>query len=116
MFGDDDELLADKAAVSMVAGVAGFASGVSATDIICKARGSAQVAAARQVAMYLCHVSLEWSLARVAIAFRRDRSTVAYACHAIEDKRDDAKFDRWIAGLEAMVRRAPERGKRATHR
>jgi chromosomal replication initiation ATPase DnaA len=100
----------------MVAGIAGFAAGVSAEDIIAKARGNAHVAAARQVAMYLCHVSLEWSLGRVAIAFRRDRSTVAYACHAIEDKRDDAKFDRWVAGLETMVRRAPQQAKRAALR
>lgn len=75
-------------------------------------RGSASEALARQVAMYLCHVAFELSLARVASAFGRDRSTVAYACHAVEDRREEASFDRWIAELEGMLREAPppERG------
>jgi hypothetical protein len=30
------------------------------------------------------------SLYRVAVAFGRDRLTVAYACHLIEDQRDPA--------------------------
>ena len=45
--------------------------------------------------------------ARVAHAFGRDRSTVAHACHAIEDRRDEAQFDLWMNSLEQMLRAAP---------
>ncbi len=100
---DDD----DAAAAHLAASVAGYALNVSLWEIAETARGSAQVAFARQVAMYLCHVSFELSLARVAIAFGRDRSTVAHACHAIEDRRDESQFDLWIGALETMLRDAP---------
>jgi len=43
--------------------------------------------------MYLTHVVFEMSLARVADAFGRDRTTAAHACHLIEDGRDDPAFD-----------------------
>jgi chromosomal replication initiation ATPase DnaA len=99
----------DSAAALLAASVAGYALKVAQTEIVEGARGSAQVAFARQVAMYLCHVAFELSLARVAIAFGRDRSTVAHACHTIEDRRDEAQFDLWIGALEAMLRDAPGR-------
>ncbi|MBU2605776.1 MAG: hypothetical protein KKC43_07790 [Alphaproteobacteria bacterium] len=64
-------------------------------------------ARARHIAIYLTHVALGMSLARVARAFGRDRSTVAYACHLIEDKRDDRDFDDWLEqlpmGLSSVV-------------
>ncbi|MEQ1493484.1 MAG: hypothetical protein ABL932_23355 [Terricaulis sp.] len=44
---------------------------------------------------------------RVASAFGRDRSTVAQACHTIEDRRDEAQFDLWMNALEQMLRAAP---------
>lgn len=97
----------DEAAARLSADVAGYALRVSAADVLSASRGSAEVAFARQVAIYLCHVGFEFSLARVAAAFGRDRSTVAHACHAIEDRRDDAQFDLWIGSLEAMVQDAP---------
>lgn len=70
-------------------------------------RGSVAVSFARQVAMYLTHVAFGLSLSRVAFAFGRDRSTVAYACHLIEDRRDDAKLDDMLEQLEAALRAAP---------
>ena len=97
----------DEAAARLSADVASYALKVPATDILSENRGSAAVAFARQVAIYLCHVGFEFSLARVAAAFGRDRSTVAHACHTIEDRRDDEVFDRWIGGLEAMLQEAP---------
>lgn len=97
----------EAAAARLAAGVAGYALGVEPDLILDDLRGSAPAAFARQVAMYLCHVGFEFSLSRVAVAFGRDRSTVAHACHAIEDRRDDADFDAWIAALERMVRDAP---------
>lgn len=104
---------ADEAAVRLSAGAASYATGAPVDDIIAHTRGSAEAAFARQVAMYLCHVVFEWSLARIAQAFARDRSTVAHACHSIEDRRDDDAFDDWIAALEQSVRAgAPTRAVR----
>jgi hypothetical protein len=70
-------------------------------------RGSVTAAYARQIAMYLTHVAFGMSLARVAFAFARDRSTVAHACHVIEDRRDDPKLDDLLDQLEASLRAAP---------
>lgn len=54
----------------------------------------------RQVAMYLMHVGCGVPMERVGDAFGRDRSTVGHACRAIEDRRDDAGFDRLLDCLE----------------
>ncbi len=103
----------DEAAARLAAGVASYALDVAVDEIVSDARGTAPTAFARQVAVYLCHTGFELSLARVASAFRRDRSTVAHACHAIEDRRDEPQFDLWIGGLEAMLREAPPPARRA---
>jgi chromosomal replication initiation ATPase DnaA len=100
----------DEAVAKLAAGAASYALGVDVDEITGEVRGAADVAFARQVAMYLCHVAFELSLGRVAVAFGRDRSTVAYACHSIEDRRDDDAFDDWIDALETMLRRAPAPG------
>ncbi len=62
---------------------------------------------ARQVAMYIATVGFGMSCARVAAAMGRDRSTVAYACRAVEERRDDPAFDRWIEALEQSAAMAP---------
>lgn len=100
---------ADEAAAQLAASIASYGLGVPEDEIIGLKRGSAQVAFARHVAMYLCHTGFELSLGRVAVAFARDRSTVAHACHAIEDRREEEQFDNWIGALEGMLRRAPAR-------
>lgn len=99
-FGDD-------LAARLSAGVAAYALSTSVRLVFEATRGSAEAAFARKVAMYLCHVAFELSLTRVASAFRRDRSTVAQACHYVEDRREDPAFDLWITGLEEMLRDAP---------
>jgi chromosomal replication initiation ATPase DnaA len=104
-----ERLAQDEAAARLAASVAGYALGVPPEKIIGDARGSADAAFARHVAAYLCHTAFEWSLSRIAAAFGRDRSTMAHACHAIEDKRDEAQFDVWIGALETMLREAPPR-------
>lgn len=68
-------------------------------------RGRAQVAQARQVAMYLTHCAFSLSHTEVGRIFKRDRTTVAYACQIVEDRRDDRVFDRTLANLEEIVRR-----------
>lgn len=99
--------IADAACARLSAGVASYALGVPADQIVDPAKGSPDVVFGRQVAMYLCHTGFELSLTRVAVAFCRDRSTVAHACHMIEDRRDEPQFDLWIGALEAMLREAP---------
>jgi hypothetical protein len=47
------------------------------------------------------------SLHRVAVAFGRDRSTVAFACHLNEDRRDDSKAGDMLDELESGLRAAP---------
>lgn len=97
----------DEAAARLAASIASYAVGAPLEGVLGHTRGTAAEAFARKVAMYLCHVGFEFSLARVAIAFGRDRSTVAHACHGIEDRRDDDAFDAWICALEAALREAP---------
>jgi hypothetical protein len=67
-------------------------------------RRRAPVATARQIAMYLCHVVFGLSFAEIGRQFYRDRTTVAYACECIEDRRDDAEFDLMLDRIELAVR------------
>jgi hypothetical protein len=77
--------------------------GVAYFDLKCASRGRARVALARQTAMYLAHVACGLTLTDVGLLFDRDRTTVAYACGVIEDRRDDAVFDRVLELLERAV-------------
>lgn len=83
-------------AVSLV----GYALEIRADKILQPTRGPRNLVRARQVAMYLTHVGFGMSLSRVAAAFERDRSTVAHACHRIEELRDEPDFDVWLETLE----------------
>jgi hypothetical protein len=66
-------------------------------------RGRARVALARQVAMYLAHVGCGLSLTEAGELFERDRTTVAYACHIVEARREDPAFDHAIDLLERVI-------------
>ena len=68
-------------------------------------RGRSRVAFARQVAMYLAHVTFGLTLTTVGRAFGRDRTTVSHACALVEDARDDPEFDRTLELLEAIAKR-----------
>ncbi len=99
---------ADRARVHFARVVAGYALSVAEREVSDRSVRSGPALLARHVAMYLAHVALEMSLARIAAALGQDRSTVAHACHRIEDRRDEAAFDAWISALEETVRAAPE--------
>lgn len=77
--------------------------GVSAPELRAPTRCKAPVAFARQVAMYLTHVVCGLSLTDVGTLFGRDRTTVAYACGLVEDRRDDPGFDRSLEQLELAI-------------
>lgn len=87
----------------LAAAMVAAATGVSVEDILSRRRAPASAASARQLAMYLAHVGLGVALADVARAFRRDRTTVAYACRRIEDLRDGS-FDQEVARIEDCTR------------
>lgn len=84
--------------------------GVSREDLSFQSRGMARVALARQTAMYLAHTVGGLSLTEVGAMFDRDRTTVAHACAVVEDRRDDANFDRALELLERAVVRLMSRG------
>lgn len=96
----------DLARARFACNAAAFAFGCE-ENLLSELRGTNQVALTRQVAMYLAHVAFGLSLQRVGFAFARDRSTVAHACHLIEDRRDDPAFDNLLDQLEASLRAAP---------
>ncbi|MDQ0454304.1 helix-turn-helix domain-containing protein [Rhizobium paknamense] len=57
----------------------------------------------RQMSMYLCHVVLGIPQYEIARAFGYDRSTVSYACHVVEDRREDKAMDQLLLRLERVV-------------
>ena len=98
--------LKDRARAVLAMSLAGYALDVPLSRVEEDGRDSS-VAFARQVAMYLANTALGMSLARIAAAFGRDRSTVAYACRHIEDMRDNSRFDTWIEALARSATEAP---------
>ena len=92
--------ISDRHYAELAASIVGYTMRVPAPAILDCARGTHAIARARQISMYLTYVGFEMSLARVALAFGRDRSTVAHACRQIEDVRDAGDFDDWLIQLE----------------
>jgi chromosomal replication initiation ATPase DnaA len=100
----------DRQAALLAAAVVSYATGIAVDAIVAPGRGGHGSATARQIAMYLSHIAFSLSLARVANAFGRDRSTVAYACHQTELLRDDPALDAWLDMLEGTLNAAPPSG------
>ncbi len=67
-------------------------------------RGRAQVALARQAAMYIAHVGCSLTLTEVGELFDRDRTTVAHACSIIEQRRDNPEFDQALELIELVIK------------
>jgi chromosomal replication initiation ATPase DnaA len=65
-------------------------------------RRSADAVFARQSAMYLAHVVLGLRYSAIGRLFRRDRTTSAYACALVEERRDDPAIDRVLHTLEGL--------------
>ena len=95
--------LAPAIACAVVEQTVALAFDVPAGDLRAPTRCRAPVAFARQVAMYLMHVACGQSLTDVGSHFGRDRTTVAYACGLIEDRRDDTVFDDSLEHLERAI-------------
>jgi hypothetical protein len=80
------------------------ACSVSIYELKAKRRSRATIAFARQIAMYLAHVVGQMTLADISAAFERDRTTVAYACGLVEDRRESPLFDRQVEFLSYEFR------------
>jgi hypothetical protein len=85
--------------LTAIATAAAFALPVG--ELIAETRRSHYVAFARQSAMYLAHVTFGLNYAEVGRAFGRDRTTAAYACRLIEERRDDPAVDAVLGSLES---------------
>ncbi len=77
---------------------------VSMKDILSRSRCRAHIAFARQVAMYLTHICCGLNLTQTGQLFSRDRTTVAYACSLVEDRRDEIDFDLTLEILEKTIK------------
>jgi chromosomal replication initiation ATPase DnaA len=91
------------ATIDIAIALAAWDSGVEQSDIDGGRRGEAQVAGARQLAIYLAHVALGHDLSRLSLAFGRDRATIRHALRRVEDDRDDPAYDRRVSRLEAIL-------------
>lgn len=78
--------------------------GVAESQLASASRSAAPVAFARQAAMYMAHVAYQLSYAQVADAFGRERTTVAHACAAMEDARDDPAMEARLDKVEERMR------------
>ena len=76
---------------------------VSGRELRGPGRSPLAVSRVRQIAMYVTHVTLRLSMRDVGQGFGRDRTTVLYACHQIEDLREDEEFDDIVARVEQVV-------------
>ncbi|MEP9369610.1 hypothetical protein [Xanthobacter sp. VNH20] len=73
-------------------------------------RGRAPVTLERHVALYVAHVTLGVPQGAVAVHFGRDRTSIAYACARMEQRRDAPEFDRALSALEACAAHAVAHG------
>ena len=76
---------------------------VSGAELRSPLRCRRDVAQVRQLGMYLAHTSFGMVMREVAVGFARDRTTVMYACHLVEDRRDDVHYDAVVSRLEKFV-------------
>jgi chromosomal replication initiation ATPase DnaA len=94
--------------IAAEAAAAAFA--VSTRDLYAARRGRADIAFARQTAMYLGHTVFGLSFTALGRCFRRDRTTAAHACQLVEDRREDPAIDALVAMLESCCTAACNSG------
>ncbi|MEQ1901338.1 MAG: helix-turn-helix domain-containing protein [Devosia sp.] len=90
-------------------------TGIAPEILVSGRRGGAEAALARQMLMYLLHTLLGFDVRRVGSLLGRNRSTVDHACAVVEDRRDDAAFDRKLAQVESRFLESHRHLQEATH-
>lgn len=73
-----------------------------ASRVLRAGRGTATEAMARQLLMYLLHVSCGHSYTAVGAMIGRDRTTVAHGCQLVEDRRENPALD-WSLDVIEMA-------------
>lgn len=91
------------AQASLVLSFVHMAHGVRPSYLLGPSRGSRRLSEARQVFQYLSHVCFSQTYSELALTSRRDRTSVAHACHKIEDMRDDPNIDRALYFAETAL-------------
>ncbi len=86
------------------------ALGVRPDRIDVPERGTARVAFARQLAIYLARTRFGLSFTEAGRLFHRDRTTAAHACNRVEELRDDAAVDALVERLEQLIARPKPSG------
>ena len=89
--------------IDVTVALVAWAVGIQPAEILGDSRGEAEIAWARQLAIYLAHVALGHDLTRLSAVFGRDRATVRHALRTIEDHRDDPGFDTELSAIEAIL-------------
>ncbi len=84
----------------LIAIMVAAAFAVPLAELRARTRRPPAVAFARQSAMYLAHVVFGLTLTDIGRAFGRDRTTAAYACNLVENRREDPALDAAIEALE----------------
>lgn len=79
------------------------AFGLKPADLESGSRGRADIAFARQVAMYLANTRLRLSYNVIGRMFGRDRTTARHACRTVEDRREDPRVDSILDCLERAI-------------
>jgi hypothetical protein len=108
LFGDDapppeGEALLEGGAAKLICSAVALIFKVQEEQLYDRNRGKAQIAFARQVAMYLAHIICGLSLTEVGRFFGRDRTTVSHACRLVEDCREDPNIDLALDLIEQSV-------------
>lgn len=86
-----------------LAAMVAAAFGLPPDELASERRGAAEVAFARQVAMYLAHTQLGLPLTEAGGLFHRDRTTARHACRQVEERRDDPRVDTLLEHLERGI-------------
>lgn len=107
LYGPPPDFRQDRLKAAFITSLVGMATNLSAREIAERTRSTQPVTRARQLAIYLAHITLSWPLARVAYAFGRDRTTAGNAVRIIEDLRDDPVMDARLSTLESCILQAP---------
>lgn len=94
----------DDTVARLCVGLVTLALGLPYRDVFNHANRGGDTVMIRQLALYLLYNVCDMSQSRLGATFSRDRTTVRYACNAIEDQRDYDVFDRMIERLENDLR------------
>jgi chromosomal replication initiation ATPase DnaA len=96
--------VADRIKAGLALQMVAATTGVPVEVMTARARLSGAAGKARWLALYLAHVTYNWTLDHVGHAFGMNRTTVAAACRWAEDERDQPRLDALMDRLERNLR------------